>query len=416
MTLSGNRTFVGFGLGPIQTGLFLHEAFSSGEFGRLVAAEVDAGLVRAVRAGGGLCAVNIAHAGGIETSRIGPVEILDPAVDEDRRRIIEAIREADEIATAVPSVRFYRGDGAGSIHRLLARGIEGRAGRPGLLYAAENHNEAAEILLAAVGEEIAGKGRADALAAVSFLNTVIGKMSGVVSDPEEIRRRGLAPLVPGGAKAHLVEEYSRILISRPRGGGASYHRGIRIFEEKEHLVPFEEAKLYGHNAAHALAGYTGALHGLEQMHELRSHPRLLGDVRAAFIEESGAALIRKHAGVDPLFTPRGYEEYADDLLRRMLNPHLGDRIERVARDPERKLGWDDRLVGTMRLALGQGIRPSRFARGAAAALVYLLGGRRPDRREAERTLREIWGPAGAGAADASAIAGLVARGLEELPE
>ena len=43
----------------------------------------------------------------------------------------------------------------------------------------------------------------------------------------------------------------------------------------------------------------------------------------------------------------------------------------ITRDARRKLGWDDRLVGTMRLALSQGIEPVRYTLGAAAALQCL---------------------------------------------
>jgi hypothetical protein len=39
------RTFVGFGFGPIQAGLFLAEAQSLGNFRRLVVAEVQADVV-----------------------------------------------------------------------------------------------------------------------------------------------------------------------------------------------------------------------------------------------------------------------------------------------------------------------------------------------------------------------------------
>ena len=45
-------------------------------------------------------------------------------------------------------------------------------------------------------------------------------------------------------------------------------------------------------------------------------------------------------------------------------------MERICRDPLRKLGYGDRLFGTMRVALEQGIRPARLALGAAAALRY----------------------------------------------
>ena len=55
----------------------------------------------------------------------------------------------------------------------------------------------------------------------------------------------------------------------------------------------------------------------------------------------------------------------------MTNPYLRDRIQRVIRDTPRKLSWDDRLIGTMRLALDAGVTPRRFALGAAAALETL---------------------------------------------
>jgi mannitol-1-phosphate 5-dehydrogenase len=207
------------------------------------------------------------------------------------------------------------------------------------------------------------------------LNTVIGKMSGVVSDPDEIRLQGLATITPGGHRAFLVEAFNRILISKIQFAGAGeappFQRGIKVFEEKDDLLPFEEAKLYGHNATHALAAYVGAVRGVERIADLAKYPDILAFLRAAFIQESGEALVRKHAGKDALFTHEGYREYADDLLTRMVNPFLHDSVERVGRDPKRKLGWDDRLVGTLRVAIGQGVNPSRHAFGAAAALAVL---------------------------------------------
>ena len=67
-----------------------------------------------------------------------------------------------------------------------------------------------------------------------------------------------------------------------------------------------------------------------------------------------------------------YVAYADDLLGRMVRPTLNDLIARVTRDQVRKLGYDDRFFGTMRLALQYGIRPAHLARGAAAAVLSLI--------------------------------------------
>ncbi|MEZ4582000.1 MAG: hypothetical protein R3A10_10245 [Caldilineaceae bacterium] len=74
----------------------------------------------------------------------------------------------------------------------------------------------------------------------------------------------------------------------------------------------------------------------------------------------GRALVHRYAGVDPLFTPAAMAAYADDLIVRMVNPAFcATAWPEVARDP-RKLGWDDRLVGAMRLALDVGIGPGRW--------------------------------------------------------
>ena len=48
---------------------------------------------------------------------------------------------------------------------------------------------------------------------VAFLNTVIGKMSGVISDADEIHARQLATVTPHGSRAFLVEAFNHILIS-----------------------------------------------------------------------------------------------------------------------------------------------------------------------------------------------------------
>jgi mannitol-1-phosphate 5-dehydrogenase len=243
-------------------------------------------------------------------------------------------------------------------------------------------------------------------------------MSGVVSDADEIKLLGLATITPGGRRAFLVEAFNRILISRIRPEGTAYappfQRGIKVFEEKDDLLPFEEAKLYGHNASHALAAYVGAVRGVERIADLRQHPDVFAFLRAAFIQESGEALVRKHPGKDPLFTHAGYREYADDLLSRMVNPFLHDSVERVGRDPQRKLEWDDRLVGSLRVALQQGIQPRRFAFGIAAALAVL------DRRTLETNipaaawLDPLWKTASPHEKEKETILGLIEEGRERL--
>jgi mannitol-1-phosphate/altronate dehydrogenase len=109
------------------------------------------------------------------------------------------------------------------------------------------------------------------------------------------------------------------------------------------------------------------------MQELKADAAIMAIARNAFLYESGGALIKKYACLDePLFTEAGYREYAFDLLERMTNPFLADTVERAGRHRLRKLGVNDRIFGTMSLALEQGIEPVNMALGAMAAIAGLL--------------------------------------------
>jgi mannitol-1-phosphate 5-dehydrogenase len=389
-----SSSFVGFGFGPIQAGLMLLEAMDSGSFGSYAVVEIDPALVAAVRESGNAVTVNIARRDGIVKRRLSGFRILNPRDRQDVAAIDRTVAEADEMATAIPSVAHYGAGGDASIAGILSRAVN--PSKPQLLYAAENHNFAAELL----HKEIAARAPEERLRRLEILNTVIGKMSGVIQDAEEMRRLGIEPVVPGWTRAILVEEFSRILVSRPREPGV--RRGITVFEEKTDLLPFEEAKLYGHNAIHSLLGYIAAWKGYDAMSRIREDRGLYELGRAAFVEESGAPLIRKHGHLgEPLFTSAGFAAYAEDLMERMTNPYLHDKVERICRDPARKLGFADRLFGTMQGALAAGVAPRRMAAGAAAAVRYARrkGEAFAASGDAAEVLRRLWaGDPSAGAA------------------
>ncbi|MDP7559331.1 MAG: mannitol-1-phosphate 5-dehydrogenase, partial [Planctomycetota bacterium] len=76
------------------------------------------------------------------------------------------------------------------------------------------------------------------------------------------------------------------------------------------------------------------------------------------------------------------------LLARMVNPFLRDPVERVTRDPARKLGWNDRLIGSMVLAAQAGVVPTHLARGASIALDLLC--QEQGRNDPPTLLDELW--------------------------
>ncbi len=361
------HTFVGFGFGPIQSGLFAKEAFQSGNFARIVVTEIDAELVDAVRANKGTYNVNVARADGIDTVKIDNVVLLNPNVAGDKQVLLEVLAEATEIATCLPSVDFYEAGAENSPASLIAEGLKNSKADATIIYTAENNNHAAEILERAV----AGKIGTLSQERVQFLNTVIGKMSRVVTDPAEIKKSKLATIVPGIKRAFLVEEFNRILVSRTTIG--DFKPGIEVFIEKDDLLPFEEAKLFGHNAIHTLLGFIGEARGATSMSELKADEAVMQIARSAFLNECGAALVQKHAHLgDELFTEAGIKRYAEDLLERITNPYLADTVARAGRDAVRKLSINGRIFGTMSLALEYGIEPNNMALAAMAGLAVLL--------------------------------------------
>ncbi len=385
--------FTGFGFGPIQGGLFVKEAFQSGNFARIVAAEIDAEIVDAVKANKGSYYVNVAKADGVEVLKIDNVELYAPNVAADRQMLLEALAQSTEITTCLPSVDFYDSAGASSAASLIADGLKNSKAQATIIYTAENNNRAAEMLEEAVTKKIGALSPEK----VQFLNTVIGKMSRVVAGPPEagqsealdriipssgrimagvagpaeIAELKLKTIAPGIKRSFLVEEFNRILVGRTQITG--FKPGIEVFIEKDDLLAFEEAKLYGHNAVHSLLGFIGAVKGYAKMTELKQDQAVMQIGRKAFLQESGRALIRKYASLgDRLFTEAGFRDYAQDLLERMTNPYLGDTVARVVRDAVRKLRINGRIFGTMQLALEYGIEPTNMALGAMAGIAVLL--------------------------------------------
>ena len=359
--------FAGFGFGPIQSGLFAKEAFQSGNFARIVAVEVDAVLVDAVKANNGSYYVNVAKAGGVETLKVDNVDLLNPNVAGDKQILLEVLAESTEIATCLPSVDFYESGAENSPASLMAGSLKNSRAEATIIYTAENNNHAAEILEQAVTEKIGTLSQKR----VQFLNTVIGKMSRVVTDPAEIEKSKLATIAPGIKRAFLVEEFNRILVSRTTIG--DFKPGIEVFIEKDDLLAFEEAKLFGHNAIHTLLGFIGEACGATSMSELKEDEAVMQIARLAFLDECGAALAKKHANLgDELFTEAGIKDYAEDLLERITNPYLADTVARAGRDAVRKLAINGRIFGTMQLTLEYSIEPKNMAIGAMAGIAVLL--------------------------------------------
>ena len=113
-----------------------------------------------------------------------------------------------------------------------------------------------------------------------------------------------------------------------------------------------ERKLFTYNAGNAAIAYLGVLRGHQYLSEAATDPMIL-EVAQGVYEESGAAVVRParlHGGGAGRLCPGA-------SLRKYQDATIVDPLERNVRDPLRKLGRHDRLIGPACLALEYGIRP-----------------------------------------------------------
>lgn len=138
--------------------------------------------------------------------------------------------------------------------------------------------------------------------------------------------------------------------------------------EIRNMIPFSpfdfyiKRKLYIHNMGHATCAYLGNLLDLEYIYESIAVADVRIVVQNAMLES--AMTLAKKYNMD-LYD---IQQHIADLLYRFTNAALKDTCQRVGGDPARKLSSEDRLVGSAKLALDQGITPAYIAVGAAAGL------------------------------------------------
>lgn len=130
------------------------------------------------------------------------------------------------------------------------------------------------------------------------------------------------------------------------------------------LDAYVERKLFTLNCAHAISAYLGCIKQHRTVDQAIQDPQIHIVVRGA-MDEAGAALIKKHN-----FEDAAHAEYINSILKRIADPNLADHVERVGRQPLRKLGAADRLLGPANLAKAYGLPVDNLMRGIAAVFLY----------------------------------------------
>jgi mannitol-1-phosphate 5-dehydrogenase len=303
-----------------------------------------------IRAAGGF-GVRITGSGVTrEVREIGAVATGTPAFEQ-------AIASADLVVTCV-GVRWVRGLGPP-----LARALATRNPRlPLQVWVAENQ-DCAPVLEKSVRTVTARAGLS--LPPVGFAGAVAEVTVGR-GDWRDVGR----PVFVGDPIRRLRVDESGLIAPLPR---------LPAVEPTPCYRARLQEKLFVFSAGHALCAYLGALRGHRSI-DRAVRDRFLRPLVAGSMLEAGRALKSAHPGL------------VDDLhgsvakaIRRFEDDELADPVDRVARDPIRKLQAQDRLVGAAQLVRATlGRVPYHFALGIAGALLY-----RSESDEEARRLRRM---------------------------
>lgn len=334
---------VHFGAGNIGRGFLGQLYFESGLHTTFV--DVAEPLVAALNARGAY-PLRIVTDDAEETIQIGHVSAID---GRDLDAVASEVAAARIVSTAV-GVNVLP-----HIAPALARGIAQRfsaAAEPLDIIVCENLLNAGPFLRGEVRKHLP-EALHDALETqVGFVEASIGRMVPVMTAAQQAED----PLLV------CVEPYCELPVDAQGFKGE--------VPEIAHLKPisnfgaYVERKLFVHNMSHATCAYIG---------HLREHEFIADAIRDDVVRdrvvdamnEAVEGLARRH-GLDRA----GLHAHRDDLVHRYHNRALGDQIARVARDPIRKLGPDDRLIGAARMCLEQDLSPRAIALATAAAILY----------------------------------------------
>ena len=269
----------------------------------------------------------------------------------DREEILFSI--ASEISTIFISVG---GKNLESVGRILRDGLELRYSSnnhvPLNIVLCENWVKPADIISAIVNE-----GASDAFK--KFLGSSIGITESV------IMRSAIEPtadVLKEDPIAVNVQDFWYLPIDKTRLRGCL--PAIQSVEYIDNFKGYLDKKFYTYNAANGTVSYLGHLKGYTYISDAAQDPEIL-EILMMVYEETGRAICTKH-GFD-------YEEhmaFTKTSLAKLQNKYIVDYVERNARDPIRKLGPSDRLVGPARLVVQYGGIPEGLATAIAAAIYY----------------------------------------------
>ncbi|PPF10438.1 MULTISPECIES: mannitol-1-phosphate 5-dehydrogenase [unclassified Rathayibacter] len=331
-------TAVHFGAGNIGrgfVGLILHGAGYE-----LVFADVNSELI------GRLAAADSyeVHEVGEEaaTHVVDRFRAIDSAADEEA--LVREIAAADIVTTAVgPNILRF-------VAPVIAKGLAARdESAPRLaVMACENAINATRLLQTEVAANLGADEWERLRTRAVFADTAVDR---IVPNQD-----------PGQGLDVTVESFFEWVVDRtPFEGTEPEIPGATWVDD---LEPFIERKLFTVNTGHATAAYTGFAAGAHKLSDALAMPEVHDAVKAA-LEDTKALIVAKHG-----FSDEEQQAYLEKTLKRFANPYLTDTVDRVGRQPLRKLSRHERFIGPAAELAERGRTPEGLLTAIGAALRF----------------------------------------------
>jgi len=288
------------------------------------------------------------------------------AVNSTSDDIIDLVAEVDIVTTAVGPQILERI--AGSIARGLAKRSDSANSRPLNIIACENMvrgtSQLKQHVLAALPENYHVWVEQHVGFVDSAVDRIVPPGEAGSSDPLEV----------------TVETFSEWIVDKTQFKGTL--PDIPGMELTDNLMAFVERKLFTLNTGHAIAAYLGQLAGHQTIRDAILDPAIRAVVKGA-MQESGAVLIKRYG-----FDAEKHAAYIEKILGRFENPYLKDDVERVGRQPLRKLSAGDRLIKPTLGTLEYQLPHDNLVTGIAAAMHY-RSAQDPQAQELEALLEKV---------------------------
>ena len=259
----------------------------------------------------------------------------------DEPAVIDEIASADIVTTAVgPTVLKF-------VAPVIAEGLRRRAdgAAPQAVMACENAINATDALKEHIRSAVPDAEWPAVAARAVFANTAVDRIVPAQS--------------PDAGLDVTVETYFEWAIERPPFGGQE--PSIPDATWVDDLAPYIERKLFTVNTGHATTAYHGFVRGIGKLSDALDDAVVRAAVEGV-LGETKRLLVAKHE-----FSDEAQQAYVDKILQRFANPFLPDTVDRVGRQPLRKLSRTERLIGPAAELAERGVRPRHLLATVEAA-------------------------------------------------